>query len=93
MDDGKAYLNPEGRRMAMDGARDLCSFSRVGARRLLRRDPLRLYMAHDYFDKVLSRKGAAPAANGRDTLTQLQGRVARKLDTQDSENRLAGLPS
>ena len=26
MDDGKAYLNPEGRRMAMDGARDLCSF-------------------------------------------------------------------
>ena len=46
---------------------------------------------HDYFDKVLSRKGAAPAT-GRDTLIQLQGRVARKLDTHDSENRLAGLP-
>ena len=47
---------------------------------------------HDYFDNVLSRKGAAPAT-GRDTLIKLQGRVARKLDTQDSENRLAGLPS
>ena len=46
---------------------------------------------HDYFDKVLSRKGAAPAT-GRDTLIKLQGRVARKLDTHDSENRLAGLP-
>ena len=45
---------------------------------------------HDYFDKVLSRKGAAPAT-GRDTLIKLQGRVARKLDTQDSENRPAGL--
>ena len=47
---------------------------------------------HDYFDKVLSRKGAAPAT-GRDTLIKLQGRVARKLDTQDSENRPAGLPT
>ena len=46
---------------------------------------------HDYFDKVLSRKGAAPAT-GRDTLIKLQGRVARKLDTHASENRLAGLP-
>ena len=46
---------------------------------------------HDYFDKDLSRKGAAPAT-GRDTLIKLQGRVARKLDTHDSENRLAGLP-
>ena len=45
---------------------------------------------HDYFDKDLSRKGAAPAT-GRDTLIKLQGRVARKLDTQDSENRPAGL--
>ena len=27
---------------------------------------------HDYFDKVLSRKGAAPAT-GRDTLIKLQG--------------------
>ena len=45
----------------------------------------------DYFDNVLSRKGAAPAT-GRDTLIKLQGRVARKLDTHDSENRLAGLP-
>ena len=47
---------------------------------------------HDYFDKVLSRKGAAPAT-GRDTLIKLQGRVARKLDTHASENRLAGLPT
>ena len=46
---------------------------------------------HDYFDKVLSRKGAAPAT-GRDTLIKLQGRVARKLDTHDPENRPAGLP-
>ena len=46
---------------------------------------------HDYIDKVLSRKGAAPAT-GRDTLIKLQGRVARKLDTHDSENRPAGLP-
>ena len=45
----------------------------------------------DYFDKDLSRKGAAPAT-GRDTLIKLQGRVARKLDTHASENRLAGLP-
>ena len=52
----------------------------------------RLSITHDYFDKVLSRKGAAPAT-GRDTLIKLQGRVARKLDTHDSENRLAGLPS
>ena len=28
----------------------------------------------------------------RHTLIKLQGRVARKLDTHDSENRLAGLP-
>ena len=34
---------------------------------------------HDYYDKDLSRKGAAPAT-GRDTLIKLQGRVARKLD-------------
>ena len=47
---------------------------------------------HDYLDNVLSRKGAAPAT-GRDTLIKLQGRVARKLDTHDSENRPAGLPS
>ena len=47
---------------------------------------------HDYFDKDLSRKGAAPAT-GRDTLIKLQGRVARKLDTHASENRLAGLPT
>ena len=33
----------------------------------------RLPIKHDYFDKVLSRKGAAPAT-GRDTLTKLQGR-------------------
>ena len=46
---------------------------------------------HDYFDKVLSRKGAAPAT-GRDTLIQLQGRDVRQLDTHASENRLAGLP-
>ena len=52
----------------------------------------RLPIKHDYFDKVLSRKGAAPAT-GRDTLIKLQGRVARKLDTQDSENRPAGLPT
>ena len=45
---------------------------------------------HDYSDKDLSRKGAAPAT-GRDTLIKLQGRVARKLDTPDSENRPAGL--
>ena len=51
----------------------------------------RLPIKHDYFDKVLSRKGAAPAT-GRDTLIKLQGPVARKLDTQDSENRPAGLP-
>ena len=51
-----------------------------------------LSIIHDYFDKVLSRKGAAPAT-GRDTLIKLQGRVARKLDTHDSENMLAGLPS
>ena len=43
----------------------------------------RLPIKHDYFDKDLSRKGAAPAT-GRDTLIKLQGRVARKLDTQDS---------
>ena len=47
---------------------------------------------HDYYDKALSRKGAAPAT-GRDTLIKLQGRAARKLDTHDSENRLAGLPT
>ena len=52
---------------------------------------IQLSITHDYFDKVLSRKGAAPAT-GRDTLIKLQGRVARKLDTHDSENRLAGLP-
>ena len=46
---------------------------------------------HDYFDNVLSHQGAAPAT-GRDTLIKLQGRVARKLDTHASENRLAGLP-
>ena len=51
----------------------------------------RLPIKHDYFDKDLSRKGAAPAT-GRDTLIKLQGRVARKLDTHASENRLAGLP-
>ena len=42
----------------------------------------RLPIKHDYYDKVLSRKGAAPAT-GRDTLIKLQGRVARKLDTHD----------
>ena len=52
----------------------------------------RLPIKHDYFDKDLSRKGAAPAT-GRDTLIKLQGRVARKLDTHASENRLAGLPT
>ena len=51
----------------------------------------RLPLTHDYFDNDLSRKGAAPAT-GRDTLIELQGRVARKLDTHASENRLAGLP-
>ena len=39
----------------------------------------RLSLTRDYFDKVLSRTGAAPAT-GRDTLIKLQGRVfARKL--------------
>ena len=56
----------------------------------MKRYGLRSTHTHDYFDKVLSRKGAAPAT-GRDTLIKLQGRVARKLDTQDSENRPAGL--
>ena len=56
----------------------------------MKRYGLRSTHTHDYFDKDLSRKGAAPAA-GRDTLIKLQGRVARKLDTQDSENRPAGL--
>ena len=31
-------------RATMDGARYLCSFSRVGARRLLRSDPVKLYI-------------------------------------------------
>ena len=57
----------------------------------MKRYGLRSTHTNDYFDKVLSRKGAAPAT-GRDTLIKLQGRVARKLDTHDSENRLAGLP-
>ena len=56
----------------------------------MKRYGLRSTHNHDYSDKVLSRKGAAPAT-GRDTLIKLQGRVARKLDTQDSENRPAGL--
>ena len=58
----------------------------------VKRYGLRSTHNHDYFDKDLSRKGAAPAT-GRDTLIKLQGRVARKLDTHASENRLAGLPS
>ena len=56
--------------------------------------PVALQLHDSYFTriKVLSREGAAPAT-GRDTLIKLQGRVARKLDTHDSENRPAGLPS
>ena len=66
---------------------DLNLFNRTSSYKVQARLPIK----HDYFDKDLSRKGAAPAT-GRDTLIKLQGRVARKLDTHDSENRLAGLP-
>ena len=54
--------------------------------RCVKRYGLRSNHTHDYFDKVLSRKGAAPAP--------VSGYPAcRGGETGHPENRLAGLPT